>query len=66
MAPSDSSNSRWATTVVLAAQLCDDQRDIDDLDLNPVIVSDSQTLVTDAQVRLVDRPNNDGPIRHLG
>jgi len=46
--------------------LCDDQRDIDDLDLNPVIVSDSQTLVTDAQVRLVDRPNNDGPIRHLG
>ncbi|NKB40729.1 MAG: hypothetical protein GKR86_06705 [Ilumatobacter sp.] len=66
MAPSDSSNSRWATTVVLAAQLCDDQRDIDDLDLNPVIVSDSQTLVTDAQVRLVDRPNNDGPIRQLG
>jgi len=66
VAPSDSSNSRWATTVVLAAQLCDDQRDIDDLDLNPVIVSDSQTLVTDAQVRLVDRPNNDGPIRHLG
>ncbi|MDG1265695.1 MAG: GNAT family N-acetyltransferase [Ilumatobacter sp.] len=59
-------SSPLVDVIVLAAQLCDDQRDIDDLDLNPVIVSDSQTLVTDAQVRLVDRPNNDGPIRHLG
>jgi hypothetical protein len=52
--------------IVLAAQLCADQHDVDDLDLNPVIVSDGQALVTDASVRLVDRPDDDGPIRRLG
>ena len=59
-------SSPLVDVIVLAAQLCADQHDVDDLDLNPVIVSDGHALVTDASVRLVDRPDDDGPIRRLG
>jgi acyl-CoA synthetase (NDP forming)/RimJ/RimL family protein N-acetyltransferase len=59
-------SSPLVDVIVLAAQLCADQHDVDDLDLNPVIVSDGQALVTDAAIRLVDRPDGDGPIRRLG
>ncbi len=41
-------SSPLVDVIVLAAQLCADQHDVDDLDLNPVIVSDGQALVTDA------------------
>lgn len=51
--------------IVLAAQLCADQPDVDELDLNPVIVSDSGAIVTDAVVRLVDRPGDEAPLRRL-
>ncbi len=59
-------SSPLVDVIVLAAQLCADQHDVDDLDLNPVIVSDGRALVTDAHVRLIDRPDDDGPIRRLG
>ena len=59
-------SSPLVDVIVLAAQLCADQHDVDDLDLNPVIVSDGRALVTDANVRLIDRPDDDGPIRRLG
>ncbi len=59
-------SSPLVDVIVLAAQLCADQHDVDDLDLNPVVVSDGQAIVTDASVRLVDRPDDgDGPIRRL-
>ena len=51
--------------IVGAAQLCADQPDIDRLDLNPVIVSDGRAVVTDVVVGLVDRPDDDGPLRRL-
>ncbi len=59
-------SSPLVDVIVLAAQLCADQHDVDDLDLNPVIVADGRALVTDATVRLVDRPDDDGPLRRLG
>jgi acyl-CoA synthetase (NDP forming)/GNAT superfamily N-acetyltransferase len=51
---------------VQASQLCADHADIDVLDLNPVIVSADSAIVTDLAIRLVDRPDDDGPIRRLG
>jgi acyl-CoA synthetase (NDP forming) len=51
--------------IVLAAQLCADQHDVHDLDLNPVIASDGHAIVTDAAIHLVDVPNDDGPLRRL-
>jgi succinyl-CoA synthetase beta subunit len=59
-------SSPLVDVVVLAAQLCADQHDVDELDLNPVIVSDGQAIVTDAGVCLLDRPDDDGPLRRLG
>lgn len=53
-------------TIVQASQLCADHTDIDVLDLNPVIVSADSAIVTDLTVRLLDRPDEDGPIRRLG
>jgi acyl-CoA synthetase (NDP forming)/GNAT superfamily N-acetyltransferase len=53
-------------TLVQASQLCADHVDIDLLDLNPVIVSAKGAVIADAVVRLVDRPDHDGPIRRLG
>ncbi|BAN03132.1 bifunctional acetate--CoA ligase family protein/GNAT family N-acetyltransferase [Ilumatobacter coccineus] len=53
-------------TIVQSSQLCADHADIDVLDLNPVIVSAGSAIVTDLTVRLVDRPDDDGPIRRLG
>ncbi|WP_040495029.1 acetate--CoA ligase family protein, partial [Ilumatobacter nonamiensis] len=51
--------------IVLAAQLCADQGDVDELDLNPVIVSDAGAIVTDATVRLLDRPDGEAALRRL-
>jgi acyl-CoA synthetase (NDP forming)/GNAT superfamily N-acetyltransferase len=51
--------------IVLAAQLCADHHDVDELDLNPVIVADRHAIVTDAIVRLVDRPDDEIPLRRL-
>lgn len=53
-------------TIVQASQLCADHADIDVLDLNPVIVSAESAIATDVTVRLLDRPDNEGPIRRLG
>ena len=61
----DLDTSPLVDVIVLAAQLCADQPDVDELDLNPVIVSDGQAVVTDVMMRLVDRPDDDGPIRRL-
>ena len=52
--------------IVQAAQLGAEHRDIDELDLNPVVVSSDGALVTDSTIVLRDRPDTDGPIRHLG
>lgn len=52
-------------TIVQASQLCADHADVDTLDLNPVIVSAGSATVTDLVIRLVDRPDDDGPIRRL-
>jgi len=52
--------------IVLAAQLCSDQRDIAELDLNPVLVSEHGATVTDASILLRHRPDDEGPIRRLG
>jgi acyl-CoA synthetase (NDP forming) len=65
LAAAELDSSPLVDVIVLAAQLCADHHDVDDLDLNPVIVSQGQALVTDARVRLVDRPDDDGPIRRL-
>ena len=59
-------SSPLVDVIVLAAQLGAEQRDIDELDLNPVVVSADGALVTDAAIRLLDRPDADGPIRTLG
>ena len=58
-------SSPLVDVIVLAAQLCADHRDVDHLDLNPVIVSEGRAIVTDAHVRLVDRPDDQGPLRRL-
>ena len=59
-------SSPLVDVIVQAAQLGAEQRDIDQLDLNPVVVSADGALVTDAMIILRDRPENDGPIRRLG
>jgi acyl-CoA synthetase (NDP forming)/RimJ/RimL family protein N-acetyltransferase len=67
LAASDTDPSPLVDAIVLAAQLCADHNDIDELDLNPVIVSGQEgATVTDALITLVDRPDDDGPIRRLG
>lgn len=53
-------------TIVQASQLVAGHADIDEIDLNPVIVSASGAVVTDVVVRVLDRPDDDGPIRRLG
>jgi hypothetical protein len=64
---SDIDPSPLVDAIVLAAQLCADHNDIDELDLNPVVVSGQDgATVTDAAVTLTDRPDDDGPIRRLG
>ncbi len=52
--------------IVQASQLCADHVDVDTLDLNPVIVSSGSAIVTDLLIRLIDRPDDDGPMRRLG
>jgi acyl-CoA synthetase (NDP forming)/GNAT superfamily N-acetyltransferase len=59
-------SSPLVDVIVQAAQLAAEHRDIDELDLNPVVVSDGSALVTDATITLMDRPGVDGPIRRLG
>lgn len=59
-------SSPLVDVIVQAAQLGAEQRDIDELDLNPVVVSSDGALVTDATITLRDRPDVDGPIRQLG
>jgi acyl-CoA synthetase (NDP forming)/RimJ/RimL family protein N-acetyltransferase len=51
--------------VVLAAQLASDHPEIAELDLNPVIVSEDEAIVTDALIRLVRHVPEDGPLRRL-
>ncbi len=58
-------SSPLVDVIVQAAQLSAEQRDIDELDLNPVVVSRDSALVTDATITLRDRPDADGPIRRL-
>lgn len=58
-------SSPLVDVIVQAAQLCAEQRDIDRLDLNPVVVSVDGAVVTDAAIGLLDRPDADGPIRQL-
>jgi len=58
-------SSPLVDVIVQAAQLAAEQRDIDELDLNPVVVSADGAIVTDAMITLVDRPDADGPIRRL-
>lgn len=52
-------------TVVQVSQLSADHNDIDELDLNPVIVSEHGAVVTDVAIRLLERPDEDEPIRRL-
>ncbi|MFK8024122.1 MAG: GNAT family N-acetyltransferase [Ilumatobacter sp.] len=65
LAGNDVDTSPLVDVVVLAAQLCAEHRDIAELDLNPVLVSDHGATVTDARIRLRDRPDHDGPLRRL-
>ncbi|MEP1125241.1 MAG: GNAT family N-acetyltransferase [Ilumatobacter sp.] len=58
-------SSPLVDVIVQAAQLGAEQRDIDELDLNPVVVSADGALVTDAAITLRDRPDGDGPLRTL-
>ncbi|MGA9277960.1 acetate--CoA ligase family protein, partial [Ilumatobacter sp.] len=58
-------SSPLVDAIVLAAQLCADQRNVDELDLNPVIVSDGGVMVTDVVARLVDRPDDEVALRRL-
>ena len=51
--------------IVQTAQLCADHPDIDLVDLNPVILSTQGACATDVNVVLLDRPDDDGPIRRL-
>lgn len=62
----DFDSSPLVDVIVQAAQLAAEQRDIDGLDLNPVVVSSNGAVVTDAAITLLDRPDVDGPIRRLG
>lgn len=48
-----------------AALLATDHPDIAELDLNPVIVTSSDAVVTDASIRLIRHHQHDGPIRRL-
>ena len=59
-------SSPLVDVIVQAAQLGAEQNDIDELDLNPVVVSADSALVTDAMITLLDRPDEDGPLRRLG
>ncbi len=52
-------------TIVLAAQLMTSHRQIAELDLNPVIVSDGEAVATDARVVLQRHDQADGPLRRL-
>ncbi|WP_420453144.1 GNAT family N-acetyltransferase [Ilumatobacter sp.] len=51
--------------IVQAAQLCAEHGAIDQLDMNPVIVSDDGAIVTDVTVVLRDRPDVHAPLRRL-
>ena len=51
--------------IVLAAQLVSDHPQVIELDMNPVIVSDSGAVVADVIVRLATVIASDGPLRRL-
>jgi acyl-CoA synthetase (NDP forming)/GNAT superfamily N-acetyltransferase len=51
--------------IVSAAQLASDHPEISEIDLNPVIVSESGAVVTDAEFTLVRHIPEDGPLRRL-
>ena len=53
------------TVVAQTAQLASDHPEILELDLNPILLSDSVAVVTDAVVRLQRPAATDGPIRRL-
>ena len=61
----DFDSSALVDAIVAAAQLASDHPEIAELDLNPVIVSDSGAVVTDAVVRLLPNVVGDGPLRRL-
>ena len=52
--------------IVQAAQLCAAHVDIDELDLNPVILSSAGAIATDVDVTLLDRPDEEPALRRLG
>jgi acyl-CoA synthetase (NDP forming) len=51
--------------IVSVAQLASDHPEISEIDLNPVIVSESGAVVTDAEFTLVRHIPEDGPLRRL-
>ena len=57
--------SSLVDAICLAAQLAADHPEIAELDLNPVIVTTDQTIVTDAVIRLIPHDHDDAPIRKL-
>ena len=66
LAESGIDTSPLVDTIVQASQLCADHHDVDLLDLNPVVVSATGAIVTDAVVVLFERPDGEDPIRRLG
>lgn len=62
----DTDSSPLADVIVQAAQLCAEHHDIDELDLNPVVVSSHHAIVTDAEITLLNRPEIESPLRRLG
>lgn len=61
----ETDSSPLVDVIVQAAQLCAEHRDIDELDLNPVVVSSHGAIVTDAEITLLDRPEIESPLRRL-
>lgn len=61
----DFDSSALVDAIVAAAQLASDHPQIAELDLNPVIVSDTGAVVTDAVIRLLPNVVGDGPLRRL-
>jgi acyl-CoA synthetase (NDP forming) len=65
LAAGELDSSSLVDVICLAAQLASDHPDVAELDLNPIIVSASEAVVTDAVVRLEAHVRSDGPLRKL-
>ena len=57
--------SPLVAAIVQAAQLASDHRDVDSIDLNPVIVSEEEAVVVDARIALRRRGESEPALRRI-